>query len=168
MPDRNYYRTMAEYNHWMNHKLYGICADIPDEIRRADRGAFFKSIHGTLNHLLFGDRVWLGRFLNEPFPAKVGEDLYTDFDQLRQEQSITDRQILDWVGQLSPTWLEQTLTYTSAIDGKTRTLPNWLLVTHLFNHQTHHRGQLTTLLFQLGYDPGINDLPWLPSLNEIS
>lgn len=166
MIDRTYAQMMAEYNVWMNQKLYAICAEIPDEVRKADRGAFFKSIHGTFNHLLFGDRIWMGRLTQTPFAASVNDELYSDFVELRQEREITDRQILDWVDQLSSEQLNQSLTYTSAIDRKTRTLPVWFVVTHLFNHQTHHRGQLTTLLSQLGYDPGINDLPWLPSLNS--
>ncbi|MCU0523462.1 MAG: DinB family protein [Elainella sp. Prado103] len=160
------YATLAEYNQWMNQKLYAVCAEVPDEVRRRDQGAFFKSIHGTLNHLLFGDRIWLGRFLSQPFAGKIGEELYADFAQLRQEREITDQQILGWAHQLTATWLNRSLTYTSGVDGKTRTLPNWLLVTHLFNHQTHHRGQLTTLLSQLGYDVGITDLPWMPSLPQ--
>jgi uncharacterized damage-inducible protein DinB len=164
MTERTYYQTMAEYNEWMNQKLYAICADIPDSIRKQDRGAFFKSIHGTLNHLLFGDRIWMGRFIAQPFNARIGEELYSDFCTLRQERQITDRQILAWTQQLSPEWLHQPFTYTSGVDGKTRTLPAWLLVTHMFNHQTHHRGQLTTLLSQLGYNPGVTDLPWMPNL----
>lgn len=165
MSDRTHYQIMAEYNAWMNQKLYTICAEIPDEVRKSDRGAFFKSIHGTLNHLLFGDRVWLGRFTQTPFSAKIGDELHSEFAELQQEREKTDRQILAWVDQLSPDWLNRSLSYTSGVDGKTRTLPFWILVSHMFNHQTHHRGQLTTLLSQLGYDPGVTDLPWLPSLN---
>jgi uncharacterized damage-inducible protein DinB len=166
MTNLAYYRTMAQYNQWMNQKLYAICAEIPDSVRKQDRGAFFKSIHGTLNHLLFGDRTWMGRFINQPFIARIGDELYSDFDQLRQAQQQTDQQILDWVEQLSPDWLSQPFTYTSGVDQKTRTLPTWLLVTQMFNHQTHHRGQLTTLLSQLGYDPGVTDLPWLPGITN--
>jgi uncharacterized damage-inducible protein DinB len=62
MDNLSYYQLMADYNHWMNQKLYAICAEIPDEKRKEDLGAFFQSIHGTLNHLLYGDRAWMGRF----------------------------------------------------------------------------------------------------------
>lgn len=110
----------------------------------------------------------MGRFTQQPFPYKIGQELYANFDELRHQRQLTDQQIINWTKTLSPTWLAQPLTYTSGIDSKTRTLPAWLLVTHLFNHQTHHRGQLTTLLNQLGYDSGVTDLPWLPSLNPIS
>jgi uncharacterized damage-inducible protein DinB len=160
------YAAMAEYNHWMNQKLYAICAQIPDEKRKEDLGAFFHSIHGTLNHILVGDRVWLGRFTHQPLIAKLDQALYEDFEQLRQERETTDRAIREWVNQLSPEWLNAPFTYTSIVSPKTYTKPTWLLVTHLFNHQTHHRGQLTTLLSQLGYDPGVTDLPYLPSFES--
>lgn len=167
MYDRTYYETMADYNHWMNQKLYAICAKIPDEKRKQDLGAFFKSIHGTLNHILAGDRIWMGRFINQPFTGKVSQELYSNFEALRKERELTDLQIIQWAKDLSDDWLNGPFKYTSGIDKKTRILPCWLLATHLFNHQIHHRGQLTTLLSQLGYDPGITDLPWMPSLNAV-
>lgn len=166
MNEFNYYSTMAQYNQWMNQKIYTICAEIPENKRKENLGAFFKSIHGTLNHLLYGDKAWMGRFLEQPFyVANMGHDMYADFDRLRQEREVTDKHIIDWTKNLAPEWLEKPFEYKSNVDGKTRILPTWLLVTHLFNHQTHHRGQLTTLLSQLGYDPGITDLPWLPSFH---
>lgn len=164
---QNYYELMADYNHWMNQKLYAICADIPDELRQKDVGAFFQSIHGTLNHLLFGDRAWMGRFMGQPFAAKIGDLLYANFDELRQQRQISDRQIIEWSRQLSNEWLSQPFRYTSGVAKKNIELPAWVLVTHMFNHQTHHRGQLTALLHQLGYDPGVTDIPWMPSLNAI-
>lgn len=157
---------MAQYNQWMNQKIYAICAEIPDEKRKEDLGAFFKSIHGTLNHLLYGDRAWMGRFTEKPYTApNLGQNMYADFNELSQERELTDREIIDWSKNLSSQWLEQPFTYTSNIYQKTLVLPTWMLVTHLFNHQTHHRGQLTTLLSQLGYDPGITDLPLLPNMS---
>lgn len=161
--DPNYCQVMAEYNQWMNQKLYAICADIPDAERKRDRGAFFKSIHGTLNHLLYGDRAWLGRFTNQPDAVlQLDHLLYDEFEQLQQARQHTDQALLTWASTLTPEWLHQPFEYTSNVDQRTRILPTWVLVTHLFNHQTHHRGQLTTLLNQMGYDPGITDLPWLP------
>jgi uncharacterized damage-inducible protein DinB len=163
MIDPSYCQVMAQYNHWMNQKLYAICTEIPDAERKQDRGAFFKSVHGTLNHLLYGDRVWMGRFTEKPFSSPgMGRDLHSDFEQLRQEREQVDQEILAWAKGLSAEWLAQPFSYTSGIDRKTRTLPTWVLVTHLFNHQTHHRGQLTTLLSQMGHDPGVTDLPWMP------
>jgi uncharacterized damage-inducible protein DinB len=156
-------RTMAAYNRWMNERLYALCAELGDAERKRDRGAFFKSVHGTLNHLLYGDRAWMSRFLARDLgwdgPA---DELYRDFDQLRAARATLDALIEDWAGRLEERWLAADFTYTSRIDGRTRMFPAWLLVTHLFNHQTHHRGQLTTLLSQMGIDPGVTDLPWLP------
>ncbi len=161
----NNYTTMAAYNHWMNQNLYEICANISDAKRKEDLGAFFKSIHGTLNHILVGDRIWMGRFTQIPFVAKLDQDLYADFDELRQERERSDREILTWTSHLSDEWLNAPFTYTSISQPvKSHTRPAWLLVTHFFNHQTHHRGQLTTLLSQLGYQPGTTDLPYLPEL----
>lgn len=156
---------MAQYNQWMNQNLYAICAEISDAERKRDRGAFFKSIHGTLNHLLYGDRAWMGRFTKQPFAVStIGQELYKDFDELRHERQLTDAAIVHWANEIQASWLEQPFRYTSNVDQQTRVLPTWVLVTHLFNHQTHHRGQLTTLLSQMGCDPGITDLPWLPNL----
>jgi uncharacterized damage-inducible protein DinB len=168
MKELNYYITMAQYNQWMNQKIYAICADIPDNKRKENLGAFFKSIHGTLNHLLYGDKAWMGRFLEQPFYVpNMGQDMYTDFEQLRKARELTDKQIIEWTKNLSQEWLENPFKYKSNVDGKIRILPTWLLITHMFNHQTHHRGQLTTLLSQLGYNPGITDLPWLPSAESL-
>lgn len=165
MSNTNYCTTMAKYNHWMNQKIYTICATIPNAERNEDLGAFFKSIDGTLNHILVGDRIWLGRFTQSPFSAKLDQILYSDFEQLRQERDRTDQDILTWSQHLSDEWLEAPFTYTTMrTPTKTVTRPAWLLVTHFFNHQTHHRGQLTTLLNQLGYDPGVTDLPYMPTL----
>ncbi len=163
MRPQNHFELMARYNQWMNEKLYQVCADIPDEERKKDLGAYFKSIHATLNHLLYGDKAWMGRFIKKPFQVKViGQELYEDFGELHVERIVTDQEILDWSQVLSPEWLESQFEYTSNVDGKTRILPTWILVTHMFNHQTHHRGQVTTLIKQLGHEPGITDLPWLP------
>jgi uncharacterized damage-inducible protein DinB len=161
----NYYTVMASYNQWMNQNLYTVCADIPDIDRKSDRQAFFKSIHGTLNHILVGDRIWLGRFTQQPFVARLNQELYSNFNQLRTERARVDLQIIDWAKTLTPSWLDQDFHYTNS-SGVTRTQPYWLLVTHMFNHQTHHRGQLTTLLQQIGYDLEVTDLPAMPQFNQ--
>ena len=159
-------QTMAEYNRWMNGKLYAACADIPDAERKADRKAFFKSIHSTLNHILWGDRVWFGRFIERDFGLPgVGVDLYTDFGELRRERQTTDDEIVAWASGLDSSWLAEQLTWTSKLNRITRSMPRWVLVTQFFNHQTHHRGQVSTLIAQLGHDLGPTDLPWLPALN---
>jgi len=158
-----HYALMARYNRWMNERLYALVADIPDAERKQDRGAFFGSVHGTLNHLLYGDKAWFARFKDRDYNLPtVGTDLHTDFEALRADHTALDAEIEAWAESLDPTWLDADFTYKSGIDGKTRTLPAWVLVQQLFNHQTHHRGQLTTLLTQMGLDVGVTDLPWLP------
>lgn len=165
MIDRAYCTTMAHYNHWMNERLYDVCAGLTDADRRRDLGAFFGSVHGTLDHLLWADQVWLGRFTGRPRPAAgPGEILHEAFDDLRRVRADVDAEILAWAEAVDPGWLAATLSWTSGADGATRTRPAWALVVHLFNHQAHHRGQLTTLLTQLGCDYGITDLPWMPGM----
>jgi uncharacterized damage-inducible protein DinB len=158
-----YARTMAAYNRWMNERLYDCCARLGDEERKRDVGAFFRSIHGTLNHLLLADRIWLGRFTGEPFAVKsLDEELCTEFGELRVERQKTDAAIDAWLANLTETDFESDLVYTSVVKPQPRRYPLWLAVAHFFNHQTHHRGQLTTLLNQRGIDPGVTDLIWLP------
>jgi uncharacterized damage-inducible protein DinB len=161
-------RTLAAYNRWMNERLYALCAELADAERKRDRGAFFRSIHGTLNHGLLGDRLWLGRFTATPFAvAGLDQELYADFDELRRERERTDGEIVRWVASLTPTDFEGTLHYTSFVSPAPRAYPFWAALTHFFNHQTHHRGQLTTLLMQAGKDPGVTDLIWLPELQPM-
>ena len=158
--------TMAQYNQWMNQRLYGLCGTIPDDERKRDRGAFFKSIHSTLNHIMYGDLAWLSRFTGDPPQVPALEvDLYDDFVALRSAREALDRRILQWASTLTDEWLRLALTYTSKVDGKVRTVPHWVLVTHMFNHQTHHRGQATTLLSQMGLDVGATDLPFMPQFS---
>jgi uncharacterized damage-inducible protein DinB len=155
---------MARYNRWMNERIYATCAALSDAERKEDRGAFFKSIHGTLNHLLLADRVWMGRFVARPFAvSSLAQELYADFAELKRERAATDAQICEWVGGLGDEDLAGTLTYTSIVNPAPRRMALWLAVAHFFNHQAHHRGQLTTLLSQRGIDPGVTDLLWLPA-----
>lgn len=156
-------RTMAAYNRWMNERLYACCATLTDDERKRDVGAFFKSIHGTLNHLLLADRIWLGRFNGEPFVvASLDQELCADFADLRAERGATDAAIDAWVAGLTGERLAGDLSYTTLVNPQPRRNPLWLAALHFFNHQTHHRGQLTTLLMQRGVDPGVTDLLWLP------
>jgi len=163
MIDRAFCVTMAQYNEWMNRRLYAACAALPAAELTRDRGAFFGSIQATLDHIVYGDLSWLSRFTGVPAaPPALGVPLHADFAALRTAREALDRRLLDWSAGLADNWLDGTLTYTSQVDGLTRTVPRAVLVTHLFNHQTHHRGQVTTLLSQAGVDPGATDLPFMP------
>jgi uncharacterized damage-inducible protein DinB len=157
--------ALARYNRWMNEKLYAVASKLTDEERRRDRGAFFKSIHGTFNHLLLADRVWMGRFtgvdlhgdwLGPDGIRSLDQELYSDFDELRRERLNMDKDIERWVGTLTSEKLTSPLRYVRK--DITYDHPLWWSVAHLFNHQTHHRGQVTTLLMQAGHDPGVTDM----------
>lgn len=158
-------RAFARYNRWMNGKIYGAAARLGDEERKRDRGAFFGSIHGVLNHLLVADRIWLGRLAGRaPEPGFIGidgiktldQELASDFEELRRERETTDTAIDAWAATLTSERL--TGTFRMVRKGEPREFPLWWAVTQLFNHQTHHRGQITNLLFQAGQDPGNTDL----------
>jgi uncharacterized damage-inducible protein DinB len=164
------YRSLARYNTWMNDKVYRAARSLSDEKRREDRGAFFKSVHGTLNHLLLADRVWMGRFTGdkEAFASRditgkaivvtsLSQELYADFDELTQERRRTDEAIEAFVDALEPERLAAEFRYQT-MKGDSQSHVMWWALSHVFNHQTHHRGQVTTLLTQLGADVGVTDL----------
>jgi uncharacterized damage-inducible protein DinB len=154
----------ARYNRWMNDKLYGLAATLSDEARKRDSGAFFKSIHGTFNHILLADRVWLARFKGVTVPngfmgpgiRSLDQELYADFEDLRRERALTDDELSTWISELTSERLAAPLVFMRR--GHRLESPLWGTVAHVFNHQTHHRGQITTLLMQQGCDPGSTDL----------
>lgn len=164
-----HYRAMARYNRWMNETLYAVAAELTDEERKRDLGAFFKSLHGTFNHLLIADRVWSGRFSGDPkkgqsldasgrpIPLNPSVIAYEDFDQLRRERARTDDDIDAWLSTLDDDGLAKPFAYKN-LAGEPFEHPMWWALSHFFNHQTHHRGQATTLIKQLGRDPGVTDL----------
>jgi uncharacterized damage-inducible protein DinB len=157
--------ALARYNRWMNDKLYALAATLGDDARKRDCGAFFKSIHGTFNHLLLADRVWLARFTGVIVPDELmgpggirslDQELYSDFEELRRQRVMTDDELAAWSSGLTLEQLAGPLVYTRR--GHKQECPLWQAVAHLFNHQTHHRGQITALLTQQGCDPGVTDL----------
>jgi uncharacterized damage-inducible protein DinB len=161
-------QTLAAYNRWMNDKLYAACAELSDEERKVDRRSFFKSIHLTLNHILLADRVWFGRFIGKPFKvASLDQELYSSFADLRAERGSTDQDIEGWTQGLTDAQLEGKLRFTSIVNPGPQVCDFWVGVTHFFNHQTHHRGQVTALLSQCGKDYGVTDLIWLPEVRPM-
>ena len=163
MIDAEYCQTMAAYSSWMNRNVYEAAAQLTDQQRKADQGAFFRSIHGTLNHILWGDSLWLGRFNGKTYPVgAIGADLYGEFDALADARREMDNETIAWAAQVKNEDLGGTLTWFSGVMQRELSRPRWLCVTQMFNHQTHHRGQVTTLLKQAGVDPGVTDLPWAP------
>ena len=160
----DYVRTMASYNRWQNESLYGAAGTLTDAQRKEQRGAFFGSIHGTLNHLLWADQMWMSRFAGTPKPKAPGipvsTEMFESWDDLKRERVAFDQVIIDWAARIGSEWLDGDLTWFSGAAGREVTKPKGLLVTHLFNHQTHHRGQVHCMLTQCGLKPGATDLPF--------
>ena len=157
----DYAVTMAGYNAEMNRRLYDAAARLDDAERRADRGAFWGSIHGTLNHLIWADQVWMARFADWPKPPQgIGESatLFEDFAALRRIRVEMDGAIIAWTQTLEDAWLAQDLVWYSFAVERSLRRSRGLLLTHFFNHQTHHRGQVHALLTAAGQDTGDTDL----------
>ena len=165
MIDGAYVQRMARYNRWQTENLYGVADRLPDEERRRERGAFFGSIQQTLSHLLWADRIWMSRFSDVPKPAGgIAEStgLYPDWDALKRERAAFDRTIIGWADGVDETWLAADYVYHSGATNRQWRRPRWVLVTHMFNHQTHHRGQVHCMLTQAGTRPADTDLPFMP------
>jgi uncharacterized damage-inducible protein DinB len=154
-------RTMAAYNAEMNRRLYVACDRIPDPVRREHRGAFWGSLHGTLCHLLWGDQMWMSRFDGWTTPEVIQKDsagLVENFDELRRLRADADEKISAWAGRVNEAWLAEDQTWFSASVQKELRSPRSFLVTHFFNHQTHHRGQAHALITACGEKTGDTDL----------
>lgn len=154
----NHFQLLAQYNKLANQKLYAACAKLSDAERKQIRPAFFNSIHGTLNHIMVGDRIWLNRFAGKEVPS-TGLDtiLYEDFEQLRQARIAEDERIQTFAVALTEEMLDQSIRYVNNA-GNLHVDPVSLLVAHFFNHQTHHRGQIHNLLSQTSVAPPSLDM----------
>jgi len=165
-----YLRRMARYNQWMNGKLYARARELPGTEIAKDRGAFFGSILGTLNHIMVADLFWLRRFAvskscsdvlapltGMPVPTGLRDLLFDDIDAMTAQREELDALILDFADTWTDALLGEDIRYRN-VAGEKHARPLGPLLQHFFNHQTHHRGQATTLLFQAGIDPGVTDL----------
>jgi uncharacterized damage-inducible protein DinB len=171
---------MAEYNEWMNSKLYKAAMDLPGEALMAERQAFFGSLFGTLNHLAVGDTIWLQRFATHPahFPAldpirklpaptSLDQLLYSDIHSLATYRRSLDHLIRTWAHSLDEAELDLPLRYSNT-QGVVAERNFFSLIMHFFNHQTHHRGQASTLLSQANADIGVTDLlALIPNAQEL-
>jgi uncharacterized damage-inducible protein DinB len=152
MPDllKAHFDMFAHYNAWANARLYEAARALPDADYRADRGAFFKSVHGTLNHLLVTDRVWMHRFTGEGAPPeRLDMILFDALAALAQARVAQDARIVDYVTSLTPDALSGTISYRRVSTPDRMTQPLMPALAHWFNHQTHHRGQAHALLTSL-------------------
>jgi uncharacterized damage-inducible protein DinB len=173
-------QLLARYNETMNRRLYDAAAKLPAEEVCAERGAFFGSLLGTMNHLLAGDTIWLKRFalhparfsaldsLREaPMPTGLRHSFGDSLAALREHRTRLDGVITAWARELRPGDLEQVLVYRNARGLNQKRFGS--LVLHFFNHQTHHRGQASTLLSQAGVDIGVTDLlELIPDVEDAS
>jgi uncharacterized damage-inducible protein DinB len=158
-------RLMARYNRWQNKSLYGAADDLSDPARLKDRGAFFHSIHETLAHILWADRVWLSRFGCAEAPAVKGNEtltIYPVWKHLKVARIRMDGVLDNWVNALDDEALGKNLVWYSGAAGKEMSKPVWELVTHIFNHQAHHRGQVHAMLTMAGVVPDDTDLFLMP------
>ncbi|MGI4814195.1 MAG: DinB family protein [Janthinobacterium lividum] len=139
--------TFARYNAWANTRLLDAVGYLTDRQYKADRGAFFRSVHGTLNHLLVTDRIWMRRFTGEgEAPERLDAILFDEFGALREARHAEDTRIIQYVSQLDDERLQGTISYrrVSTPEAITQALAPGL--SHWFNHQTHHRGQVHAIL----------------------
>ena len=161
---------MADYNQWMNKNIYLAASKLSADDLSENRGAFFGSIIGTLNHILVGDTIWLKRFADHPLELKtldyvrslgkpqfLNAILHHEFKSLERARINMDAVIIDFVSELSDEALSSNLSYNNT-KGEPFSKNFGHLIQHFFNHQTHHRGQVSTLLCQLGIDVGVTDL----------
>jgi len=160
-----YVQTMARYNAWQNGQVIAAADTLDEAARRADRGAFFGSIMGTLNHVLWADTIWMHRFAGWPKPrGGIPESpaLHDDWAALKAARAEADRGILDWAGRVTDAALGTDLVWYSGAIGRDMVSPMALCVVHVFNHQTHHRGQVHAMLTTAGAQPGDTDLFLMP------
>lgn len=169
MITRDWVRMMAAYNAEMNRRLYAAAEQMTEADRRADRGAFFGSLHGTLSHLVWGDRNWMARFAGwEPLPGGIpgSPHLFATWNALRAARLEADAGIEAWAPGIDEAWLRGPLRWVNAA-GARQMRPAWVTVTHFFNHQTHHRGQAHCLITQAGVRTPDTDLPWVVDLDAL-
>ena len=157
-------RLMARYNAWQNRSIFSAAGALEDSVRREDRGAFFRSIFATLNHLAWGDSVWMHRFTGRPKPAIPNAQsggFFPDWESLSAARLLLDGEITDWAAMITADWLAADQTWMSGAAKREVSRPNWALVAHFFNHQTHHRGQVHAMLTAAGAKPEDTDLFFL-------
>ncbi|RJE88148.1 DinB family protein [Paracoccus onubensis] len=167
MPNQDYVLIMARYNRWQNENLLAATDGLSPDERRKDRGAFFGSIERTFSHILWADMIWLHRFAGTSRPKgshSESDALIGDWDEFRELRDRLDRQILQWAHDVSPDWFEGNLRWTSGMVHREFSMPRKIVIMHLFNHQTHHRGQIHAMLTLAGAQPGATDLLVMPEI----
>lgn len=160
------HRHFARYNAWMNEKLFASCSTLPDSERKKSLDVPFNSLHGLWNHLLVADNLWLARFQDTPLPfafSGLGMELFADWNELRAARLALDERILRFANDLTQDQLSSMLTWQPATRPDVQTQPFAFTLAHFWNHQTHHRGQISACMELLGLDCGVTDLLALPN-----
>ena len=157
----NDFQMLARFNQWVNARLYGVVGELTDSEYRQELGAFFGSIHATLNHILVIDHMWFGRFTGDSteYIESVREILHEEFESLRRAREAFDAHIIEVVDKLGGEQLAKQYTFTLKASGRTRSMVGRHMLLTVFNHQTHHRGQVSCLLTQIGKSLPELDLP---------
>ena len=162
----DHFKRNAAYNAWANARLYDAATALTDFERKRDIKGYFSSLHGTLNHLLAADRIWLKRLTGQgEAPSELGAILFDVFTDLRDARETEDKRLADYASGLSVADIDAELNYNNT-RGEAKALPVKVILAHVFNHQTHHRGQATQMMRQLGVaEPPALDLLYfaLPS-----
>jgi uncharacterized damage-inducible protein DinB len=162
-----HYEMFAGYNAWANRRLYGAATTLSDEEYRADRGAFFRSMHGTLNHLLATDRIWMQRFTGEgEAPARLDAILHERLPELAAARATEDRRIVEYIAGLDDQKLRGTISYRRVSSPEAFVQALAPALAHWFNHQTHHRGQAHAILTGLGKPAPELDLLYFQRLQD--
>jgi uncharacterized damage-inducible protein DinB len=147
---KRHFAMLATYNRWANVRLYEMAAALPDELYRRPVGVYFKSLHGTLNHLLTADRIWMRRLQGKgDHPGKLNATIHDDLESLRAARIAEDQRIVDFVDSLDDADFEKSWQY-QMLNGTPQRQYLREILAHLFNHQTHHRGQAHAALTALG------------------
>ena len=163
MITNDYVREMATYARWQNDNVYKCCDDIGPEERDLDRGMFFGSIHKTLDHMCVVNRSIL-TFLDGTLPDRnsPGHAVWPDWEKLKSVRVEQDDLLLKGAQEWTEDWLAGKTTKRDPLGDDMPAIPRWVMVVQLFNHQTHHRSQVTSALHSMGIDYGATDIPWRP------
>ena len=166
MPNAEYVHAMARYNLWQNDNLVSAATRIGPAARQRDRGAFFGSIEKTFFHVYWADRIWMSRFTDLAAPAgglAESTAFEGDWDDFRKARAASDQLIRSWAASVDPDWFAGELSWFSGAAGRNMSRPKPLVVMQLFNHQTHHRGQIHAMLTAAGEKPGATDIAFMPA-----
>lgn len=156
---QRHFQMLSDYNRWANGRIYDACSALSDVDYRADRGAFFGSAHRTLNHLLVADRIWLRRITGTgTAPMELNVVLHEDFTDLRKAREAEDERFVQLTGSFEPDAFSRIVSYTPVTVPTPVSEPLGVMLAHVFNHQTHHRGQIHAILTSLGQPSIVLDM----------